>query len=288
MSLRDAFASKETLFSRALAESDTRLMEDLLSKGRSLDLSYLINLPRSPEIGKVTSEMARFLARKMDAAAEKRLDKYGLYRSQGFLHALFIGALHQSQNAELAPAFSEGPLPPQKIAMGVLQFIDDPQARLATFAQIADGDAARFNGPWEMASYMLSRDMRAEFDAFAAAGFDPHKDNEHLLRHAAHTEQRDFALHLVQNHGADIDLAINTARNTGEGKVQAFLEALRSETHPDAEPLISFEDMAKELTVLRKTVKTLEKTVAGLAEQVAALQNPAAKLDKTPLRKQQP
>jgi len=151
-------------------------------------------------------------------------------------------------------------------------------ASLSTFAETLGEDVEKLSAPWVVAGHTLSQNMIAEFDVLVAAGFDLHKDNEAFLRNAAVEGKRDFALHLVQKHGADIDLAINTARNAGADNVRVFLEDLRLETHPDAPPLMSFEDMAKELITLRKTV-------AGLAAQMTELKNPAAKLNKSPLRK---
>ncbi len=285
MSLRNAFTSKEELFTRAIVENDTALMERLLLKGKPLDVAYLIGLRRSADLGKMKPEMARLLAEKVDAELQGKLDQYGLYYSKGFLPTLFEGALRHSQNVALVAAFGSGHLPVQAAAMGVLTFIEDPQARLSTFAEALGGDIEKLSAPWVAAEHTLSHDMIAEFDVLVAAGFDLYKDNESFLRKAAAEGKRDFALHLVQKHGADIDLAINTARNAGADNVRVFLEDLRLETHPDAPALMSFEDMAKELTTLRKTVKSLEQTVADLAEQVADLKNPAGKLDKSPLRK---
>jgi hypothetical protein len=285
MSLRNAFTTIETLFTRAIVENDTALMERLLLKGKPLDTGYLIDLRRSADLGKMKPEMARLLAEKVDADVENRLDKYGIYYSSGFLPTLFEGALRHSQNVALVAAFGSGRLPVQAAAMSVLEFIEDPQARLSAFAEALGGDVEKLTAPWVVAGHTLSHNMIAEFDVLVVASFDLHKNNEAFLRQAAAEDKRDFALHLVQKHGADIDLAINTARNTGADNVRVFLEDLRLETHPEATPLMSFEDMAKELTTLRKTVKSLEQTVADLAEQVAELKNPAGKLDKSPLRK---
>lgn len=285
MSLRNAFTTIETLFTRAIVENDTALMERLLLKGKPLDSGYLIDLRRSVDLGKMKPEMARLLAEKVDADVESTLDKYGLYSLRGFLPTLFEGALRHSQNVALVAAFASGNLPVQAAAMGVLTFIEDPQARLSTLAEALGGDIEKLSAPWVVAGHTLSYNMIAEFDVLVAAGFDLHKDNEAFLRKAAAEGKRDFALHLVQKHGADIDLAINTARNAGADNVRVFLEDLRLETHPDAPPLLSFEDMAKELTTLRKTVKSLEQTVADLAAQMTELKNPAGKLDKAPLRK---
>jgi hypothetical protein len=285
MSLRNAFATIETLFTRAIVENDTALMERLLLKGKPLDAGYLVALPRSSDLGKMKPEMARLLAEKMDAKVESMLDGYGLYYSRALLPTLFEGALRHSQNVALVAAFGNGHLPVQALAMGVLKFIEDPQARLSTFAETLGENVEKLSAPWVVAGHTLSQNMIAEFDVLVAAGFDLHKDNEAFLRKAAAEGNRDFALHLVQKHGADIDLAINTARNAGADNVRVFLEDLRLETHPDAPPLMSFEDMAKELITLRKTVKSLEQTVADLAAQMTELKNPAVKLNKSPLRK---
>jgi hypothetical protein len=132
----------------------------------------------------------------------------------------------------------------------------------------------------------IYKDLKAEFDALVSAGLDQHCNNEALLRYAAEKEKTDFCRHLVTNHGADIDIAIITARTYAEQKVYDSLLALRTELKPDVPAVpavLTIEGLAKDVTSLRATVEALRETVAELTATVRDLQKPAWQMDKKPL-----
>ena len=289
MKLSRAFKSNHALFQQAVDENDTALMARLLHK--EMDLAFVFNVHDPKNFAALRPEMAAFLSQHVDAAVEKTWDRHGLRRSGGnsILNIIFNSALQTHGDAVYARAFmTGGHLTLQQKAMGVLKHITSPDDRLDLFTQIITERAEKLKDAEEIIGQIRVQNLTRECDAFIAAGYAAHKDNEALLRTAAAYENRDFAKHLVTAHKADIDLAINTARFAGQDKVCDFLTGLRSETHPDAAPLQTFEEMAAELTTLRTSVKALEQTVAGLAAQMEALKNPVAKLDKPPLRQHHP
>lgn len=286
MKLSRAFKSNTSLFRQAIAEDDTDLMARLLT--RKMDIAFVFDMHSKETFAALTPKMASFLAQNVSPEVERRWDDYGI-RSVGggtLLSAIYHSTLYGRPEKVLAEAFMAGYLTPQQLAVGIITHIKDADDRLSLFQRVIGHDLAALENPEFIVDKLRTCEMAPEFDVLVAAGYAPHKDNEALLRKAAENENRRFALHLVAAHQADIDLAINTARFAGQDKVCDLLSDLRRETHPNAAPLQTFEEMAQELTMLRRTVKTLEKTVADLAGKVAALESPAAKLDKTPLRKQ--
>lgn len=288
MKISRAFKSNHALFQQAVNENDTALMGKLLQK--EMDLAFVFNVHDPKNFAALQPDMAAFLAQHVTADVEKKWDRHGMHSRRsgsGLLNVLFNSALRAQGHAAMAKAFMDGGnLTPQQQAMGILTHITAADDRLDLFTQVIGRAETALKGADDIISLIRARNLIRELDVFVAAGcYAVHKDNEALLRTAAGYDNRDFAKYLVTAHKADIDLAINTARFAGEDKVYDFLTELRAETHPDAAPLQTFEEMAQELTTLRASVKTLAQTVADLAAEVDALKNPTAKLDKAPLRK---
>jgi|GEM_PF-2528711 len=286
MKLKHAFRATHALFKMAIDEDNTEIMARALT--RKMEVLGFLDLYHAQTYAALTPKMAAFLARNVTPEVEKRWDRYGLRgRKVGneLLAGIYNAALSRHPQKEMAEAFMTPLLTPQQQVAGVLKHLPDAADRLDLFSRIVGRDHTVLKDPDRIAHALCMRERLPEFDVLVAAGYPLHKDNESLLRKAAENDKRAFARHLVTAHRADIDLAIHTARFAGQDSICDVLEDIRRETHPDAPPLQTFAQMAEELTALRRTVTTLEKTVTDLAARVKTLENPAAKIDKAPLRK---
>jgi hypothetical protein len=130
--------------------------------------------------------------------------------------------------------------------------------------------------------------LRTAAAAGFIAGFDAvrplldvgiHSDNEHMLRHAASAEQTEMCLHLVQKHGADIDVALITARTLGHQKTAETLETARAIIKPDARPAPSIAGLAAQVQTLEQTVAELQANVRDITARLQTLV-PEKRLDK--------
>lgn len=279
MKLRDAFKTHNWLYKQAIAENDTALLEWLLK--RKMDVGFPIAV-MDCDYTQVKPETVAFLARNLNEGAERRWDKYGVINA-GLLKMICGRCLKAQPTPAMVEAFIGSRVPVQKLAELTLEFIDHESDRLSLLGKITGRNAGNLNNADRFARILGQRGMYAEFAFLVDAGFELHKDNQLLLRDMAAQEKKDFIVYLVTKHDADIDVAINTARIAGHDNVCHYLEGIRAEISPDAAPLMSFEDMAREITSLRGTVKDLQQMVTALGEKVQELQNPAKQIDKKPL-----
>lgn len=283
MKLRDAFKTHNWLYKQALAENDTALLEKLFA--RKMDLEFLFTLREKGHYTQLKPETAAFIAQNLTEGVERRWDKYGVSGSVGLLQEICRLCIKAQPKPDIVEAFIGSRIPAQKLAEWTVELIGSETDRLSLLDKIMEQDASRLHDVDRFARILGMHDMRAEFDLLVAAGFDLHKGNQSLLRDMAEPRQKDFVIHVVTKHGADMDVAINAARIAGHDKVCRYLEDIRAEINPEAAPLMSFEDMAQEITTLRSAVKDLQQMVTVLGDKVQELQNPLKAMDKKPLAK---
>jgi hypothetical protein len=280
VSLSHAFKTNEWLLNHAVRTSDTALMGKLLKKDVQLGVRFAFVSPETyAEMG---APMARFLA---ENYTEDVSNRWG-YRTQGHsenFRYLQEACVSGTKSPLVFDAFINTVVAPEKQCALLVDYISDEKDRLPLLDKILKREVAGIKDISAVARLFVSREFKAEFDMLVTAGLDVHRDNEALLRYAAENEKTDFCRHLVTNHGADIDIAIITARTKAEQKVHDSLLALRTELKPDAPAVPTIEGLFKDLTSLRATVEALQETVAELTTTVRDLQKPAWQMDKKSL-----
>lgn len=278
MSLSDAFKTNEWLLKQALRTNDTALMGKLMRK--KCGFGFSLTLYSSENYEPVSAEMARFIATHYTEDVALRWGSNDYKRS---LYLMQYVCVAKNGNPDVFEAFIDTAVQTDKQCGILISYIAHEKDRLPLLDKILKGDIARLEDPHAVARTFIDKDLKAEFDALVSAGLDQHRDNEALLRYAAENEKTDFCRHLITNHGADIDIAIITARTKAEQKVHDSLLALRTELKPDAPAVPTIEGLFKDLTSLRATVEALQETVAELTTTVRDLQKPAWQMDKKSL-----
>ena len=280
MSLSDAFKTNEWLLRQALRTNDTALMGKLMRKKASLSFKFTL-FTSANHVG-VNDVMARFLSENYTPDVSERWGLRNKSYEDNFYY-LQVTCVAGTKDPAVFDAFIGAGISPEKQCGILLSYISDEKDRLPLLDKILKGDISRVEDPYVVARLFVDKGSRAEFDMFMAAGLDIHRDNEALLRYAAEHEKTDFCRHLVTKHGADIDVAIITARTKAEQKIHDSLLALRTELKPDAPAVPTIEGLSKDVTSLRATVEALQETVAELTATVRDLQKPAWQMDKKSL-----
>lgn len=277
MKLRDSFKTYKWLFKQALAENDTALLQHLFLRNTGLELITLVG--NASLYTQVKPETAAFIAENMTADVEKKWDRYSIFNGR-MLETIYRTCINAQPQAEMVEAFIGSRVPVQKLAEVAVNSITNEADCLAVLDKILEKDARRLGNSDAFAQFLGGENKQRAFDYLVASGYDLHKDNQVLMRTLVQSVEKDFIVHMVKAHGADMEVAINTARLAGHDKVCSKLEDIRREISPDAAPLMSFEEMAREITTLRGTVKDLQQMVTALDAKIQELQSPAKQIDK--------
>lgn len=116
----------------------------------------------------------------------------------------------------------------------------------------------KVSGNDHFARFAVEKNCPQSFDLLVAATKeDVHRDNESLLRLAAEHGNVDMCRHLVEKHGANLELAITTDRTLGREKGWLFLEDLRKALRPNDAPPPTIESLSRRVEQLEATVREL-------------------------------
>jgi hypothetical protein len=279
MGLSSIFRSKTAAFEKAIKVNDLDAVQ-ALSQQKCRGAGFALLDPHT--YNKMTMEMMGLLAAAEPAVWERwspLTAVAGPELRQIFLRAMFDNALKAGRIDLLNPLlesdinFNRGKAKDHAL----IQIMECGLPGADKLVRIRKMLSAGCDGI-EDADYFLHRAAALNFiegvGFFAALGFDIHRNNEQLLRTAAHNGQEALCRYLVDSLGADAALAARTAAQTGNISDRLYLEQFTKNTAENKPATL--ESLSAEVAELKAMVKSL---AAALAEA----RNPEKTLDKPSL-----
>lgn len=281
MKFKNMFRANYDIMKEALNASDVPTVSSLI--GKEISMGNLL-IQYYMDFAKMSPELVEVLVHRM---SDKDWQNWGFKAgSHDMLDTLMFSKALSKDRADLMDVFTSADFK-----------VDMDQADLHPFTNLCTAKM-----PEEVKQAVLVHILRQginnvkghnEFLKTAAAagfvaGFDAvkplldvniHSDNEHMLRHAAGAAQTEMCLHLVQKHGADIDVALITTRTLGHQKASETLETTRAIIKPDAKPAPSIAGLAAQVETLEQTVAALQANMRDITERLHTLV-PEKRLDK--------
>jgi hypothetical protein len=274
MSLRDTFTSNTTLLVRAIKGNDVALLRRLQKKKDGWFALYVGRL----HMGGLTPEVAELF---VNGFTERDWQRWGFRQGcrneildRMACEAFFAGRAELTDLYLTAVDFNCGKAADHAIHFVVRGKLSD-EAKTDCVRRLLKAGIDKVKDADAFVADAAQGSSDGAFDLLAAArNADIHRNNEELLRTAAGAQQRGLCRHLVEKHGADINLAVTTARTLANQNVWTFLEELRAELRPGESAPPTIESLAAE-------VKALKAAVSELTARVVA-QDAVRTLDKPP------
>jgi hypothetical protein len=139
-----------------------------------------------------------------------------------------------------------------------------PETRYGYVRQIVANNIDNIKNTDKLVQDAIENNDLTVLDILANAGVDLREKNERWLREAAKLEKQTVCQHLLDRHGADLDVALTTARTMGMHSVSLFLSGLQPEPKSDDAATPTVESLSAETKELRATVKELTALVREL------------------------
>lgn len=263
------FRSVTSRFADALKNNDVEEMERLRTKKSDWLSMYVTRL----SFDRISPEMADLFASKF---TEENWEGWGMKKnSRDAILKVMMAEVMIAGREELFDTFynaglrfNEGKAADHMIHYVLYSGMAD--AKKAGFvSRLLDCGIDKVTGRDHFAWYAVEKNCPQSFDLLAAATKeDMHRDNESLLRHAAQHGHAEMCRHLVEKHGANIELAITTDRTLGHEKGWLFLEDLRKALRPNDAPPPTIESLSRRVEELEKTVRELTEAVKKPQSQV--------------------
>lgn len=267
------FKGNTTRFTDALERNDVAEIERLRTKKDYWLGQYHMSVSHRT----ISPEMAALF---VDKFTDENWQRWG-YKPGAravVLDAMMCSAMQAGREDLFDVYFGAGiPFNSGKASQHVIHFtlnsgLDD--AKKAGFIKrLLESGIDKVSGTDHFARFAAEKNCPQSFDLLAAATKeDIHRENESLLRHAAEHGSVDMCRHLVEKHGANIELAITTDRTLGREKGWMFLEELRKAMRPNDAPPPTIDSLSRRVEELEKTVRELTEALKKPQVQVVAAQ----------------
>ncbi|MFN7112795.1 MAG: hypothetical protein ACK4PK_00370 [Alphaproteobacteria bacterium] len=282
MKFKNMFRQNYDIVKEALEANDAAAVSSMVGKKISFGGSFLVQYYM--DFGKMSPELAEVLVKRM---SDKDWQRWGFKSdsSNSIRMIMFSMALSESR-ADLMDIFTSIDIKINSGDVGAhpLSFLCTAkmpeEVKQAVLGYILKQGIDHVNGRDAFLKTAAEAGFIAGFDALKPRlDIDIHIDNEHMLRHAAGAAQAEMCQHLVQHHGANLDVALITARTLGHQKAAETLEAVRATVKPDARPAPSIAGLAAQVETLERTVAALQENIRDITERLDTLV-PEKGLDK--------
>lgn len=281
MSFKNMFRENYEIMKEALETNDASTVSAMI--GKKISSGHLL-IDYRMDFSKMSPEVTRILVCDM---SDKNWQKWSLKEdSRDTICTVMFSRALSKDRADLMDIFTSVPfkLDADKTAHHPLSYLlkakMPEEVKKTVLAHILQQGIDHVQDRDEFLRTAATAGFIAGFDAVKPRlDVDIHSDNEHMLRHAAAAGQTEMCLHLVQKHGADIDVALITERTLGHQKAAETLEKARAIIKPDAKPAPSIAGLAAQVQTLEQTVAELQANMRDITARLETLV-PEKRLDK--------
>jgi len=271
------FQTKKGALYEAVREDDTALMEKLMGKKSDFLIFEIFN-PRV--VDGMTPRMADTIVGYLAAGNDIRWGISG--RDDRLVVPVMLAASALGEkNYALADVFLDGRLDycsgkfSTAFVSDMLNSDIDADKKTQYLKKILSV-GGKLPEPEKAVRAAVDNSALGALDVLAASGINLRENNECWLREAAKNDKRHVCLHLVENHGADLALAMKTAQDLGTHNVYLYLDNLRQ----DIQPRTAAEDAPSTVESLSREVKELRAALREVTALVADMQS-ERKVEKT-------
>jgi len=270
------FTSATKRYTQALEKNDVEEMERLRTKNDKWLGYYHTHIG---SLNKITPEMAALFT---DKFTEENWQRWGYKPGSRaiILDGMMCNAMAAGREDLFDIYFGAGiPFNSGKASLHAIHYTlvsELTDAKKAGYIKrLLESGIDKVSGKEQFTRTAVEKNCPQSFDLLAAATKeDIHRDNESLLRHAAEHGHVEMCRHLVEKHGANIELAITTDRTLGREKGWLFLEDLRKALRPNDAPPPTIDSLSKRVEQLEATVRELTEALKKQQPQVAAMPAP--------------
>lgn len=251
--------SKRNAFKQAVLTDDLPWMQELFSKSSR---DFFVCILAGDGMDTMTPRMAKLFTAGL---GEKTLTNWG-FHTDSKNTILEVMMMHASVHGrlDLVDTFLDAKLPlnnpgAANVTIKMLLISKKPESeRLPRIQKILSAGHDKLGDLSKLMDAAVDTGFRDAIDTLVAIGADVHHGQEQHLRACAKKGDAKTALHLIDVHKADVEVAMKTSRSLGQLKEWQFLDMLR-QTLPAAEAAAqpSVQSMAAEIAELKQTVRDL-------------------------------
>lgn len=267
MKLSKVFQSKASAFREAVQTNNIAQMQKLMGKKVPFMIYEFFN---GETFKDMTPEMATCFVDGLDERVVKGWSMDTQSTPSAFIVSLCIHAatqgrtdlmdIYMNPKIDLAPDNIAELLVTDIAAMTTLA----PETRYGYVRQIVANNIDNIKNTDKLVQNAIENNDLTVLDILSAACVDLREKNERWLREAAKLEKQTVCQHLLERHGADLDVALITARTMGVHSVALYLSALQPQQKSDDAVAPTVESLSAEMKELRATVKELTSLVGEL------------------------
>ena len=267
MKLSKIFQSKASAFREAVQTNNIPQMQKLMGKSDSFMIYEFFT---GETFKDMTPEMATCFVEGLDARVVERWS-LDTQRAPSVPIGLLIGHAVEQGRTDLMDIYLNAKidLAAENIAEMIVADIAAkttlaPETRYGYVRKIVANNIDNIKNTDKLVQNAIENNDLTVLDILSAACVDLREKNERWLREAAKLEKQTVCQHLLERHGADLDVALTTARTMGVHSVSLYLAGLQPDQKPGDAAAPTVESLSAEMKELRATVKELTALVREL------------------------